>query len=148
MFHNYYSTILKKKSIQFLFKDLQQSYKKTHIIISLINSKKLSCLEIKVTLQNYLGINKEKLNLFSIQDLLKVQEFYVLIKFFFKKMNCIANYFKKIILIESSYNLILYSFIQDRLKIKKLSIRAFFLKDEELFYMSEKANKLFIINNH
>ena len=63
-------------------------------------------------------------------------------------MKYIANYLKKIILIELSYNLIIYLFIQDRLKIKKLNIRAFFFKDEELLYINEKANELFIINNH
>ena len=136
----YYSIILKKKSIQFLFKDLQQSYKKIHIIISFINLKKFRCLEIKIALQYYLDKNNEKLNLFSIKDFLKVQEFNVLIKIFTKKMKCMANYFKKIILIESSYNFILYSFIQDRLKVKKFFIRAFFFKYEELFYKNEKLS--------
>ena len=107
--------------------------------VSLINLDKCHCLDIKITLQYYLDINKVKPKLFSIKELFKVQEFYFLIKLFTKKMKCIVSYFKKVIFIESSNNLILYTFIQDRLKIKKLSIRAFFFKDEELFYMNDKA---------
>ena len=57
-------------------------------------------------------------------------------------MKYIANYLKKIILIELSYNLIIYLFFQGRLKIKKFSIRAFFFKYEELLYINEKGNEL------
>ena len=84
MFH-YYSTTFKKKSIQFLFKDLQQSYKKNYIFNSSINLNKFNCLENKIILQYYLVVNKEKLSLFSIKDLLKVQKFFFLIKLFTKK---------------------------------------------------------------
>ena len=138
MFYNYYSTIFKKKSIQFLFNELLHSYKKNHIVISLINLDKFHCLDIKITLQYYLGINKFNLKFFSMKELLKFQKHCFLIKLFTIKIKCIFSYFKRVILIEPSNNLILYSFIQGRLKVKKLSIRAFFLKDEELFYKNEK----------
>ena len=75
MFH-YYSTTFKKKSIQFLFKDLQQSYKNIHPFNSLINLNKFNYLDNKIILQYYLVTNKEKLNLFSTKYLLKVQNFF------------------------------------------------------------------------
>ena len=63
----YYSIILKKKSIQFLFKDLQQSYKKIHIIISFINLKKFRCLEIKIALQYYIDKITKNLIFFQLR---------------------------------------------------------------------------------
>ena len=54
-------------------------------------------------------------------------------------MKKLANYLKKIILIELSYNLLIYLFFQGRLKIKKFSIRAFFLNMKSYFISMRKV---------
>ena len=148
LFFNY-STIYKKKSIQFLFKKFKKDFKnKMSTVMLLINSEYFHYSDVKVYLKYYLGINKKRSRFFLVQKQYIVKEIYFLIKLFTKEIKFTVKYFKKVILIESSKNFILCLFIQDKLKIKKLFIRTFFFQVEELFYLNEKTREFLIRNNH
>ncbi len=113
----------------------------------LINSKYFHYSDIKVYLKNYLVINKKRSRFFLVKKRFIFKEIYFLIKLFTKEIKFTVKYFKKVSLIESSKNFILYLFIQDKLKIKKLFIRTFFFQVEELFYLNEKTREFLIRNN-
>ena len=131
MMLKYYSTIKKKKTIKFFFKNLIKSY-------STINAHDYSLAIIM--LQNLRG---EEISL------LKTLKYYFFINLNLKKIKESFNYIKKVLLIESFNYVFFYSFTKEKIKSKTLITLTFLfdIKDYMLINFKEEM-EVSKVNNY
>ena len=130
MIFKHYSTIIKKKTIKFFFKNLSKSYRTVYAydyVLAIIILQNLRGEEIK---------------------LLKTLKDFFLININLKKLKEPLKYLKKFLLVESFNYIFLYSFTKEKIKSKTLitMIFLFDIKDYGLVNLKEEM-KIFKVNN-